>query len=322
MADTGFFTFFQGLIRLLFREIIKGKRIVKKCLSCVVTSKMLRKKLRLSPPKDFLLKEKLTESPLGLSNKYHNKEPIEDIPTKLLQYATALNEKLRKLSFNSPVQYVYNPVEYAYDMHAAFIKRYCQSEKKILLLGMNPGPWGMVQTGIPFGEINMVKEWYQIEAKINKPAIECPQREVMGLDCHRSEISGKRLYEYFKKVSHTPDNFFKNTYLYNYCPLALLQRGGNNFTPSSLKGAIKKELEEYCNDSLLQVLELLKTEIIIALGVYTKKQADLILKVNCIDHIQVICMPHPSPRAKGNENWSEKAQHVLEANDLLKYFTA
>ncbi|KRT79587.1 hypothetical protein AMK59_8079 [Oryctes borbonicus] len=282
---------------------------------------MLRKKLKLSLSEDSKkVSETICEYPAP-SNEYFNNENSKDVPTTLLKYATALNDKLRKLSFDNPVKYVYNPVEYAFDMYASFIKKFCNDEKKILLLGMNPGPFGMVQTGVPFGEIKMVKEWYQIQGKINKPAIECPKRKIMGLDCHRAEVSGERLYEFFKKTCDTPKNFFRNTYLYNYCPLALMKEGGKNITPSSLKGSVKKELEEYCNDTLMQVLSLLKTEIIIALGVYVKGQAETILKVHNIQNIEVIYMPHPSPIARGNGNWGEKAQKVLEENDLLKYFS-
>ncbi|KRT79585.1 hypothetical protein AMK59_8077, partial [Oryctes borbonicus] len=270
---------------------------------------------------DLERNSKITDQSLGLSNKYFYNQNLEDIPTILLKYATALNDKLRKLSFDNPVKYVYNPVEYAFDMHASFIKKFCNDEKTILLLGMNPGPWGMVQTGVPFGEIRMVKEWYQIQAKINKPAIECPVRKIMGLDCHKSEVSGKRLYELFKRISDTPENFFKNTYLYNYCPLALMEEDGRNITPSSLKGFVRKELEEYCNDTLIQILFLLKTKIIIALGVYAKGQAETTLRAHNIQNIEVIYMPHPSPRARGNEKWGEKAQKVLEENNLLKYFS-
>lgn len=197
-------------------------------------TKMLRKKLKLSSEDDEL--SDMHDIPLVLSNKDFNSISSEDIPTILLKHANALNEKLNKLSFNKPVEYIYNPVEYAFDMHEAFIRKFCNDEKKILLLGMNPGPWGMAQTGIPFGEIKMVKEWYKIAANINKPSIECPDRPIMGLNCHRSEISGKRLYEFFKKVSDTPENFFKHTYLYNYCPMAfMMKQNGKNITPAQLK---------------------------------------------------------------------------------------
>lgn len=195
---------------------------------------MLRKKLRLSPLEEAANRD-FIESSYGLSPAIYNMPEKNDIPTRLLQNAILLNEKLGTLSFTSPVQFVYNPVKYAFDMYAAFLRKYCNSEKKILLLGMNPGPWGMVQTGIPFGEINMVKDWYKIEARINKPQRECPEREVMGLNCSRTEISGKRIYDFFKNISETPEVFFQDTYLYNFCPLALMQNGGKNITPSSLK---------------------------------------------------------------------------------------
>ncbi|KAI4467057.1 single-strand selective monofunctional uracil dna glycosylase [Holotrichia oblita] len=261
---------------------------------------MLRKKLKLSSTEDAELSEiyDVPNMSLALSNKHFNSIEPEEIPAKLLKHANGLNEKLRNLSFNKPVEYIYNPVEYAFDMSMGY--------------GTN---------GNPFGEIKMVKEWYRIEAKINKPAIECPDRPIMGLNCHRSEISGKRLYEFFKKVSDTPENFFKNTYLYNYCPLAfMMKQNGKNITPAQLKGSVKKELEEHCNDTLLQVLSTLNTEIIIALGKYVKDQAESILRAHNIDHIQVIYLLHPSPQIPGNQNWGTKAQKVLEENDLLKYF--
>ena len=56
--------------------------------------------------------------------------------------------QLKSLKFSQPVEYIYNPIEYAYDMHKNFINKYCKTRKKILFLGMNPGPWGMSQTGV------------------------------------------------------------------------------------------------------------------------------------------------------------------------------
>jgi len=41
---------------------------------------------------------------------------------------------------------------------------------------MNPGPWGMAQTGVPFGEINAVKDWLGINAEVDKPQKQHPKR--------------------------------------------------------------------------------------------------------------------------------------------------
>ncbi len=46
------------------------------------------------------------------------------------------------------VEYVYNPLDYAANLHNQYVKKYCDSTRKIMFLGMNPGPFGMVQTGV------------------------------------------------------------------------------------------------------------------------------------------------------------------------------
>lgn len=132
------------------------------------------------------------------------------------------------------VQYTYNPLEYAFEPFCNYVRKYCTQRKKILFMGMNPGPFGMCQTGIPFGDINNVKDWLRIEGTVNQPPIICPERPIKGFDCERTEISGSRLWGFFKQLCDTPDNFFKNAFVYNYCPLAFMKKNGLNVTPNSL----------------------------------------------------------------------------------------
>ena len=47
---------------------------------------------------------------------------------------------------------------------------------------MNPGPFGMVQTGVPFGEVEAVRSWLRAAmARSSKPAHEHPKRPIEGL---------------------------------------------------------------------------------------------------------------------------------------------
>lgn len=60
---------------------------------------------------------------------------------------------LKKNSFRTKdgkdsVDYIYNPLEYAANLHNQYVHMYCDKPKKVLFLGMNPGPFGMVQTGV------------------------------------------------------------------------------------------------------------------------------------------------------------------------------
>ncbi|MBQ8445463.1 MAG: single-stranded DNA-binding protein, partial [Opitutales bacterium] len=83
--------------------------------------------------------------------------------SKLLIAATReLSDAVGALKFSEPVAYVYNPLEYARETHEQFLARYGNGSKRFVFLGMNPGPFGMAQTGVPFGEIDAVQNWLGI----------------------------------------------------------------------------------------------------------------------------------------------------------------
>lgn len=159
----------------------------------------------------------------------------EDIAEQLLSLEKKLVNETGKISFNLPVAYVYSPLEYAFNIHTLYVQKYCNTPKKILFLGMNPGPWGMSQTGVPFGEIDMVKNWLKISGPVGKPAREQENRKVTGFECKRSEVSGKRLWGLFKELCGTPEKFFEHAYVHNYCPIALMDKKGCNITPAEMK---------------------------------------------------------------------------------------
>jgi single-strand selective monofunctional uracil DNA glycosylase len=103
-----------------------------------------------------------------------------------------LSCELSGLSFSAPVSHTYHTLEYAWQPHQAYLDRYGSSPKRALFLGMNPGPFGMAQTGVPFGEIAAVRDWMKIEAPVEKPAREHPKRPIEGFSCpaRRSAAAG------------------------------------------------------------------------------------------------------------------------------------
>src|SRR5690349_13224550 len=128
---------------------------------------------------------------------------------ELISAAQKLNVRVGKLKFAAPVSHVYNPLDYAWRAHELYLRRYGSSPKRVIFLGMNPGPFGMAQTGIPFGQIAAVRDWLGITAEIGRPREENPKRPVLGFDCHRSEISGERLWGLFRDRFGTAENFFR-----------------------------------------------------------------------------------------------------------------
>ena len=67
---------------------------------------------------------------------------------QLLEIEDRFCEELGKIDYGESVSYVYNPLEYASEPHRDFVRKYGNGKKKILFLGMNPGPFGMAQNGV------------------------------------------------------------------------------------------------------------------------------------------------------------------------------
>ncbi|KAK2580204.1 hypothetical protein KPH14_012465 [Odynerus spinipes] len=251
----------------------------------------------------------LTSSPLSVQL------PISE---RLLLIEQELCQKLNSINFRSSIEYVYNPIIYAFEVHAMYVKNYCNGYKKILFLGMNPGPWGMSQTGVPFGEISMVRDWLKLSGFVGKPPREHPDRKVTGFDCTRSEVSGKRLWGLFREMCGTPQNFFKHCYVHNYCPIALMDRKGKNITPAELKGEEQKLLYELCDEALTSIIQLLNVEIVVGIGRFAEKRAQIAVRTA---KLSVLWISHPSPRSVGNQNWDEKTKKRLYDLELAQYFS-
>jgi len=183
--------------------------------------------------------EHISELSTHASNTEENENAVEhmsaSISDRLLSIEQELCIKLLDIIFPSSIQYIYNPLEYASETHAMYVRKYCTGIKKILFVGMNPGPWGMSQTGVPFGEINMVRDWLKISGSVGKPSKEHPDRKVTGFQCTRSEISGLRLWGLFRDLCGNPENFFRYAYMHNYCPLAFMDAKARNITPAEIK---------------------------------------------------------------------------------------
>ena len=81
---------------------------------------------------------------------------------QLLAAERRLGRELAPLGFAAPVTHIYNPLDYARRPHAAYLRRYARAGVRVLYLGMNPGPFGMAQTGVPFGEVAKVRDWLGI----------------------------------------------------------------------------------------------------------------------------------------------------------------
>lgn len=227
----------------------------------------------------------------------------------LVQVSRALGRSVSELEFADPVTHVYNPLQYARRPHELYLRRYGGAPKEVVLVGMNPGPFGMAQTGVPFGDVGLVRDWMGIRAPVGRPEPEHPKRPVLGFDCPRSEVSGSRLWGWAADRFGTPDAFFARFFVLNYCPLVFLETSGRNRTPDKLRAAERDALLPLCDDALKSAVRLLQPSHVVGVGAWATRRAREALGDEVPDVGTVL---HPSPASpKANRGWAAQAEQDL-----------
>jgi single-strand selective monofunctional uracil DNA glycosylase len=229
----------------------------------------------------------------------------------LISAAQTLRENLRPLRFAPPVEYVYQPLDYAWASHETYLRRFGSSRKRVVLVGMNPGPFGMTQTGVPFGEVAAVRDWMGINEPVGKPEREHPKRPVIGFDCPQSEVSGRRLWGLFAQRFGSAEAFFKDHFVANYCPLVFIEATGRNHTPDKLPAAETAAMEAACDIHLHAVITALQPEWVIGVGAFAEARA-LRAKEAMHGTFKTGRILHPSPASPAaNRDWAGAATKQL-----------
>ena len=230
---------------------------------------------------------------------------------QVLEAAAKLRDAVDQLKFTAPVTHIYTPFDYAWAAHEQYVTRCAAHPKRILLLGMNPGPFGMAQTGIPFGEIKATRDWMGIRAEVRRPPREHPKRPVLGFDCPRCEVSGQRLWGLFAQRFESAPNFFREHYVVNYCPLAFLSETGSNLTPDKLPKREVERLFTACDEHLRQVVKALRPQWVVGVGGFAAERVGHLIKD--FPGLQSAQILHPSPASPAaNRNWAGLATEQLE----------
>jgi single-strand selective monofunctional uracil DNA glycosylase len=227
----------------------------------------------------------------------------------LIEISRTLAQGVEQIRFAPPVSCRYNPLVYAREPHEHYLSRYGVKPREVLLLGMNPGPFGMVQTGVPFGDVSMVRDLLGVAGRVARPAHEHPKRPVLGFACERCEISGSRLWGWARERYGTAEKFFARFFVANYCPLAFVEESGRNLTPDKLPAAERQELFALCDAALRQIVAHLRPRFVIGVGGFAERRARLALAdQSCV----VGTILHPSPASPlANQGWSKTIEKQL-----------
>jgi single-strand selective monofunctional uracil DNA glycosylase len=239
------------------------------------------------------------------------------ITHQLLACARELSQTLATLHFAPPIAHVYDPLQYAWAPYEAYLTRYGAARKRVVLLGMNPGPFGMMQTGVPFGEVAAVRDWMGLRAAIGRPVHEHPKRPIEGFECARSEVSGRRLWGWAALRFGSAATFFREWIVLNYCPLVFLEASGRNFTPDKLPAMERRAVSDACDHHLAAALTALHPEWAIGIGAFAERRLRTVLESNRVDsafarRVKVAQILHPSPASPAaNRGWSDAVDRTL-----------
>ncbi len=238
------------------------------------------------------------------------RSPSASPARELASIYRTLGKRVGTLSFGAPVACTYNPLVYAREPFERYLERYaCSAPREVLLVGMNPGPFGMVQTGIPFGDVTLVRDWLGVTGRVDPPANMHPKRPVLGFQCPRPEVSGTRLWGWARDRFGTPERFFARFFVANYCPLAFVEESGRNRPPDKLPAAEQQALFAMCDDALRGVVRVLEPEVVIGIGGFAEKRARAALAG---EPCRIGGILHPSPaNPNANRGWAAIIERQL-----------
>lgn len=239
--------------------------------------------------------------------------PTQALADQILAATRQLSAALGTLSLEPPVTHVQDPLRYAAEPWETYVRRYARPSCRVIFLGMNPGPWGMAQTGVPFGEVAAVRDWLGISGEVTPPPGTHPKKPVTGFACTRSEVSGKRLWGLFAERFSTPEAFFEGHFVHNYCPLLLTaatERTAPNLTPDKLPTHTREPIFAACDEALRAIVAALQPDWLIGVGQFAEARAHAALGDT---GPRLGRMLHPSPASPiANRNFNATATQQLQ----------
>lgn len=235
--------------------------------------------------------------------------------SRLVQISRQLSTAVDRMNFSAPVSHVYNPLSYAAPSHETYLERYGKGRKRVVFLGMNPGPFGMAQTGVPFGDVRTVGDWLGIDKPVGSPPDPHPRRPIQGLKCPRVEVSGQRLWGWVQDHWKSPDSFFEEAFVVNYCPLIFLEESGRNRTPDRLPLNERSGLFDACDLALQQTMRCLSPDWVVGVGAFAWKKASGVLSK---ENVRIGKILHPSPASPAaNRGWQEVVETQLKEQGVF-----
>ena len=133
---------------------------------------------------------------------------------------------------------VWNPGSYGAPWHRVFREIYPLRERPILMFGLNPGPYGMGQTGIPFTDVRRLRQCLPkmaltLRERGREPRVPgLAPRSLRRFFTREFESSAVRVYRFLELGWGSAEKGWRSVGVANSCPLLFLDPEGRNQTPA------------------------------------------------------------------------------------------
>lgn len=275
-------------------------------------------------------------------------------------FRRALRDRTRQLSDEldaigpPPGIAAYNPLAYARAAHERYLELF-GGPRRLLIVGMNPGPWGMVQTGVPFGNVETARTILGFGGSfdvdiVGQPAQALDIRPVQGFRCQRDEVSGRRFWSGLaplwvkpgddKIQPRPPGQFFGDAgmtaeqvaalqfdrqlvrmlgevFVMNLCPLAFFDIAASaaNVTPDKLPQPWRDRLVGDGSPCARYLVEIVA---LLRPAAVVVMGAWVERTVARWTDTRIVPLPHPSPaNPAANKGWAPLAQAALRDAGVL-----
>ena len=124
-------------------------------------------------------------------------------------------------------------------------------------------------------------------------------------------MSGARLWGFAKDRFVTPQRFFRDFFVANYCPLSFMEESGKNRTPDKLPVGERDALFAACDAALAELVDAVEPELVIGVGAFAEKRARSALSAR---DVRIASILHPSPASpRANQGWASAVARELDA---------
>jgi len=238
-----------------------------------------------------------------------------------IKRTSELRESADHVQIKEKLSWSYNPLEYAWPVHREYLRRFGGESNRVVFLGMNPGPWGMGQTGVPFGDPYIVRDWMKMgdDFEIEQPDNMTEDRPVLGFQSDKKEGSGQRLFSYIRDQFGDLEKFFDNNFILNYCPLLMFTEEGNNLTPSDLLKDDRQRVYEVCDPYIWDMIGFYDPEVLVGIGKFATERLKDVFDGG---DREIVRIPHPSPASPiatrdGGQYWIDLVTDRLRKVDVV-----